>query len=176
MKSIYSIVVWSVWMFIIINLFFSYIPSVFPVNDKTKEILTLLFPQGWGFFTKNPKEDNTINVYTLYKDELKLVSIPNASFHNGFGISRKSRYIRYETAVLLTKSDSSIKWAKCIGMPKINKLAQAQSINLKSNISYRYFEKGKEYIIIQHKIVPWAWAKYNQEQNNEYAYTKIKLI
>lgn len=74
------------------------------------QFINQLYPQGWGFFSKDPR-DSTPNVYNM--DTKKEAAIwPNNRLRNLFGASRYGRAQGTELGFIMSKIPNS-KWEKC---------------------------------------------------------------
>ena len=60
----FLILCWGMFAFFIL---ISALKSQLLLNEKTKETLVKIFPEGWGFFTKNPK-DPEYKIYIVAKN------------------------------------------------------------------------------------------------------------
>lgn len=142
------------------------------LNEKTKETLVKIFPEGWGFFTKNPK-DPEYKIYIIVKNKLQLLSLTNQSIENKFGFSRKSRMIGYEISTLLSDVQEN-EWIKDT-TKNINTHLNDKIIKIKNKYKFKHLNTGT-YIIKRCRPVPYAWAKQNQEINNPFTVVKIKIL
>ena len=127
--------------------------------------------QGWGFFTKDPKEV-TIDVYQLEEKTLKLISINNFSLQNLFGFSREARYIGFEFGKLeqyIPKMDYKN------GLGTICKTYPNTTTVVKIPFIPKFHPIGKEFVVYQYKIVPFTWINQNQEHYRPYLVARIKF-
>lgn len=123
-----------------------------------KHFFTAIAPQGWGFFTRSPKDDN-VDVYVVNKGDLSLLSYPNASYKNYLGCSRKSRTIGMEISIVMEKL-KNVSWDTVIvDRPQLQIPMMVHHVNPKF---LNYLSKG-EYLLVKKPITPWAWYgnKYN---------------
>lgn len=166
------IIITSFWALIIFFILFSN-NSAYPVlNHNINKTVGYLFPQGWGFFTKDPKEV-TIDVYQLLEDKtLKLTSINNFSLQNLFGFSRKARYIGYEFGKL---EQSIPKTAYKNRLGSVCNIYPNTATVVKIPFIPKFYSINEEYIVYQYKIVPFAWINQNQEQYRPYLVARIKF-
>lgn len=128
-------------------------------------------PQGWGFFTKDPR-DNQLDVYKIENEKIKRVTIKNFSMKTYFGVSRKARFIGYESAQIINSIDEKYWKSDIFGnLSELNN----DIIFKYDNDSLKYLTKGT-YIFITYKVIPYKWAKNNQEKNNpiEFAFVEIE--
>lgn len=116
-----------------------------------------LAPQGWGFFTKDPKEEN-FYLYKVENGKIENFNIMNFSKEYYFGLSRTPRIISIDVAFLTEKLQN--KWHKNISMDSISRI---KPIDIKKNDSLTALPLGV-YIIEVKKIVPLEW--FNDNQND----------
>ncbi len=118
--------------------------------------LRTLFPQGWAFFTKSPR-DESIQLYRWENNRLRLVDGQRqATLENLMGFRRASRAMSVEYAYLLYNVPAE-NWVRCEGDPeaylRTHRLANVEV----ENHTPRPYLSGT-YYLIQKGIVPWAWA------------------
>ncbi|AKD55837.1 hypothetical protein SD10_13950 [Spirosoma radiotolerans] len=118
--------------------------------------LRTLFPQGWAFFTKSPR-DETIQLYRWENNQLTLVDGQRqATFANLMGFRRASRAMSVEYAYLLYNVAAD-NWARCENDPEsFIRTHKLTNVRVENNTP-RPFLAGT-YYLIQKGIVPWAWA------------------
>lgn len=168
-----KIIISAFWIFIVLLILLSSNNSSYPIlNYKTQKTISTLFPQGWGFFTKDPK-DATIDVYELQGKTLKLVTVNNFSQDNLFGFSRKSRYIGYELGKLGACIPKAA-YKNEIGM--VCKKFQSKATVVKIPFKPRFYSLNKEFVIYQYKIVPFEWINKKQEQYRPYLVARVKFV
>lgn len=166
-----KIIIISFWTVVVFLILFSN-NSTYPIlNYNTQKTMFYLFPQGWGFFTKDPKEV-TIDVYQLEGKALKLISMNNFSAQNLFGFSRKARYVGYEFGKL---EQSIPKTAYKNEIGSIGKIYPNKSTIIKIPFIPKFYPLNKEYIVYQYKIVPFEWINQDQEQYRPYLVARIKF-
>ncbi|WP_157579243.1 SdpA family antimicrobial peptide system protein [Spirosoma montaniterrae] len=118
--------------------------------------LRTLFPQGWAFFTKSPRDEN-IQLYRWENNRLILVDGQRqATFANLMGFRRSSRAMSVEYAYLLYNVPTT-KWTRCETDPEAyirsHKLTE---VRVENNTPRPYL--SGTYYLIQRGIVPWAWS------------------
>jgi antimicrobial peptide system SdpA family protein len=115
-------------------------------------------PQGWAFFTRNPREAQII-IYQI-KNNNGLIAYPqkHSSYHNIFGLYRKSSKILTELQSIKIKIPDTLytnsEW---------NYQTEEYSLLPKEIYSYdneisEPFLCG-EFLIVFQKSIPWAWSK-----------------
>ncbi len=157
------------WLIIIYNIFISSVPI--PTNSSyiKKSTIFNITPQGWGFFTKNPREEEMFLYKINSKNEISLFTKTNNAFEFFLGASRKNRFIGIETEALVSKLDKNA-WVK--GDIKFYDFKQ----DIKTDtISLNFATKDiqGDFFIVRKQRVPWAWGRSYKKIIMPYEYTKI---
>lgn len=145
-------------VFFLVSLFGFSISNTLPKNpliEGDKNLLRII-PQGWGFFSKDPREE------TLYVEELKNSSElqwPNNNIKNFFGISRYGRSQGTEVGIIQQKIPND-KWKNCKQgidscRDKVNTVTVYNDIPKTSVCG--------NYIFYKSEPVPWSWNKYTKQ-------------
>ena len=125
------------------------------LSKKSRTNLAVLIPQGWAFFTRDPREA-TVVIYRVHQNELELAIPPNASGINLFGALRTTRAMGIEMGALSTQIKEE-QWQSCEQSIKHcfrqNEVAAVPVINK----AYRPTFCG-EYYLTMEEPVPWAWS------------------
>lgn len=124
--------------------------------EKSLPIVFFL-PQGWSFFTRNPRESDHL-VYSKDANG-KWISViqPNASPKNLFGISRSGRAVSVEMGLLLTSlNDKGVKWTECKKSLKFC----ADRLSVKTELVNKSPDAQicGEVIFSEQPPIPWAWS------------------
>lgn len=136
--------------------------------------ISMMFPQGWGFFTKNP-HDYMIDCYELNGDELKLLTQKNFSTSNFFGLSRKSRYLGYEISLILSNLPFDQKWGKFTGTIDYSSINSIKTDTVQFPSDLLVFEKDKIYVAHKYKQIPFEWLDQGQELYRPYELLKFVI-
>lgn len=126
-------------------------------------VVTNNFPQGWAFFTKNPRDVRTQLLDSISKQDLIQ---PNFSIEYYFGLSRKPRRLCLEAGYLVKGIPDSL-WIKSKNLGKER---------LRSSFKTSFF---KHPILVGHIIImnkertPWAWSAYEDKLNFPTYYTSV---
>jgi antimicrobial peptide system SdpA family protein len=118
-----------------------------------------IFPQGWAFFTRNPREA----VLKIYRQEngrlVHLNSTASLSLGDALGLKRHKRKISTEFAQVISRVAAS-KWTK-FDTGDIEE--KAKGLPIADTIESRFDQKllQGEYVFYQSERVPWAWAASN---------------
>src|SRR5690606_29470956 len=138
-------------------------------NVAIKQLFNLSAPEGWGFFTRSPRED-IVDIYSIEDDKLDKVMQKNGHYSNLFGISRKSRKIGMETSIILGKVSDSM-WTNKTDIGNIEIPSKGYTV---SNEFLHYLKSG-DYVLVKRKTIPWAWRKNINEKNVPYEITHVKI-
>jgi len=142
-----------------IILFFYAIHAALPTNPVTlpfesKINMIKWFPQGWGFFSKDPREEQFF-AYDM-KTGNSVFTFPNNRPENFFGLRRYGRAQGIEYGRIYSNIPPSA-WSTCKKDPMdcLNQLEK--SIEVKNDIPNPTIcgEVG----VVNKKLVPWAWSK-----------------
>lgn len=159
------------WIIFGSTVLFSTLKSQLILNDSSKEFISKVFPQGWGFFTKDP-QDFELSIYRIKNNKLEPIKMSNQSLKNYFGFSRSARIIGYEMSTVV-KELTTNNWIKNANGNIYSHLNDS-TINIKSTHLFKYLTTG-EYLIKLYKPIPYAWAQQNQENYNPFSIAKIKI-
>lgn len=86
--------------------------SAIPLHARIHPILVQVFPQGWGFFTKNPRESSLLGFHVPLSGEPVVLTVNNSSPGMLGGIRKTNRLTNIELTSLLKSVDSSA-WRDC---------------------------------------------------------------
>lgn len=122
---------------------------------------TLWAPQGWAFFTKDPREPQ-IQAFGLTDGRwTTLLRAPHSNLRNVLGLDRTSRVQGVEAALLLTEIPSD-SWKECMETP-VGCLDEAGIAALIDNPSPAPTLCGTVALVFEEPL-PWAWARANAEK------------
>lgn len=131
-----------------------------------------LFPQGWGFFTRYPREQLTkcfIKEGNNYLDIIKQCT----DVENAFGLDRACRAKHAELEVLINQVKDSL-WISGRYPKKKLSLHFASETVLDSvkNIFHNPAIYG-EVVLVKEDRLPWAWSRKSQILNPPIKYVKV---
>lgn len=112
-----------------------------------------LVPQGWGFFTRNPKEPYLL-MFRMFKGRWTVWNKSQASFSLGMGLSRKARRENMEMGSFadLVKEDQ---WTECKGPPPS---CVPETIHrIKNPLKDKALITG-DLLLVSIEPTPWAWS------------------
>lgn len=116
--------------------------------------------QGWGFFTKSPREP-AFHMYKEKRDEGQStlwappLRSPNNQFRNWFGLDRTSRLQEFDISALTSDLEAS-EWIHCgdvSDVPNCANIAKVKSIDRPSGS----FELCGRYLVTRAEPVPWSY-------------------
>jgi len=164
------------WLYVFILLLsvsLPYNPLEKPLVKKSY-LIKLFVPEGWGFFTKNPRENR---MYFLVDINGKLIQDPrlrNATLRNLFGLKRDGRVLNlvYANKILNKKYH----WYKYIdNSSKVNYYSNhymSNSVVIDSVPGVSCYHKV---IIISKKIIPWAYNNFEGKIGQEISFVKLDV-
>lgn len=112
-----------------------------------------MLPQGWGFFTRDPREDQLF-VYKMSGDGLHKITQPNFSSGNLFGLSRLGRMTQMQAVNLILQHYSHFQDCD----KKDPGECRTDSIYRLENSFEHALLKGK-YLVKKQPALPWAWSR-----------------
>lgn len=158
---------------LIIMLFFFGLQNVLPTNplEKTKNLTVMkVFPQGWGFFSKSPRDASTVILNT----SLELApDWPNNSPKNLFGVKRQGRTQGIEMGLIYTQVPQN-NWERCEGDLSICVSQTETKVTVTNTTPKPYF--CGEYVLVTQQPVPWAWSDLIQLEQLESKFVKVESI
>lgn len=159
------------WVLCAAIIFFSSLKSQLVLSEELKLATNTIFPQGWGFFTKNP-QDFAINIYKIENKKLILIDIKNQSFKNRLGFSRSARIIGYEMSTVVSDIQNK-DWVRNTD-GNIYSNIDDKIVDVENREYFNHLKKG-EYLVKLYKPIPYAWSNDNQEKFNPFSVVKIKI-
>jgi antimicrobial peptide system SdpA family protein len=127
-----------------------------PGERSMKLSIQQLLPQGWAFFTRNPREPDLL-LFTLDRDGQwrDAMRPPHAEPRNAFGFARASRTQGVEAGVLISRLTDQ-RWQECRILP-VDCLRRAPTVTV-ANPTPKPTVCGDIGLVSQ-PPVPWAWSR-----------------
>ncbi|WP_121640698.1 SdpA family antimicrobial peptide system protein [Virgibacillus sp. Bac330] len=170
MKHISYLIIYSLLCFgVLFYSIHSALPST-PIysNKAIEKAITKIFPQGWGFFSKDPREP-TIDAIHIDGDET--LAWPNMSIQNIFGLDRFGRGQGIEAGRIHSKIPKE-ESTKCEPLSEecIEKIEFTEVTNDDNN----HTMCGK-WVILETEPLPWAWGEQYGKMNMNSTVTGVDI-
>lgn len=144
------------WSFLVVLELRAFMPdNPLRVKKGISEKLMLFAPQGWIFFTRDPREAND-RVYRRTNPCCELLTLPNSDSSNLFGLKRDGRAFGVEMEPLLKRIPRSA-WRECRGDLASCVSGLEKPSKTVPNTSATRVACG-EIIIQRQRPIPWAWS------------------
>lgn len=167
--------IWGLFIYLIICISLPRNPSSNSIY-KYKPIIQFIFPEGWGFFTKNPREERK---YFLIKKKGKWIQDPrlrNARLINGWGIIRKGRKVNLLYETMIFNKIAKHNWTKVPDYVFLKKSSFYTSkpvfITISKSDSYLI---PREILIIRKKTIPWAFRNFESQSGVNIYYCLVRI-
>ncbi|UKB82303.1 SdpA family antimicrobial peptide system protein [Chryseobacterium sp. MEBOG06] len=173
--------------FFFVCIFIFKISSVYfgnsPLNKskETKKKYISFFPQGWAFFTKEPR-DPLIYLFSFSNNKFDNVIDKNFSLNTFLGASRKSRIINVELQKIVNKiiTDSiEYRSEEFLGINELKK----NVINRNNNFTKVYIDKkyipdinNGKYLIVIEEPLPWALLSKTSNYKAKFKIYPIQVV
>lgn len=150
----YLVIFWGIVIFFVTISSIPYNP--FSVRYHTR--IYKLIPEGFGFFTKNPREQSRF-IYKLNQfGKYDLISCRGSELTNVFGLFRNGRKRNVEMASILAQIQDSA-WISG-NLQKFDIQCDGKLINICNPIIAPEFIG--DFIIVMQDRTPWPWANNTQ--------------
>ncbi len=145
----------------------------FNIGVETDKKVFTFIPQGWAFFTRNPREAQ-VQLFKCNGDKYEKYTHYHSSYKNLFGLIRNSTRINYE----LTGIYSQI--ARDKFKDSESNIQTGYIKELPSDIVYveNKFDNPRvlgEYILVIQKLVPWNWSKNLEKEKMPCKIIRLKI-
>ncbi|MBE7106613.1 SdpA family antimicrobial peptide system protein [Bacillus cereus] len=170
--AIFSIAIVTIWVvFIFLTVISALDSSAIRLSKHNKTVISMVYPQSWGFFSKNPREP-VWNIYGLDNKQFTK-HWPNNSLNNIFGLDRFGRTQGIELGSILGQLPPSEKWHEYNKDTKLNSTEDADFLKVK-NVNPSPSLCGK-LIITSEELIPWAWSKNTEVKKEIKKYIRIDV-
>lgn len=158
MKKLFVAVVFAGWLVFFAVSILEMLPSTTARIDNKRGWVSFFLPQGWSFFTKNPK-DEALYLY-LFRDGKWIEANlgPKSSPRNLFGWWRAPRAQLMEVNNLLAELDQKAITECPAGKKATHCLSEIENKQKIVNHFERPSLCGLSALVFR-KPVPWAWAR-----------------
>ncbi len=148
--------------------------NVMDVSTTEKSVIQFFFPQGWGFFTRNPREPN-YKLYRIEEGKLQLVTFKITSPKNYYGLSRKGSRLGIEMHRIKDNLPQPTSWESS-KVQLENMQLDTISYPCTNTISGLMYVKEGNYILKEYHLTPWSWAKHQGRYSKTFKYIPFQLI
>ena len=166
-----TIITWSVIFYFILISHFKYSPL--HLSKKISKEIFFATPQGWSFFTKDPRYDRLEIYQVINNSTLEQVTRPNFSIENFYGFKRQNRQFLNEafSSIKNVVLNDSIWYNSSEGVDKAY-----QDINSIYNFKNTFKNPVLcgQFVFEMYKPIPWAWSS-NKSYKNPKKYLIINL-
>jgi antimicrobial peptide system SdpA family protein len=160
----------------VLMIFSSSVETTYNPTFGVKYAALYFMPEGWGFFTRDPREA-IVDLYHIEKNnELIPFTRSNASAEFVFGASRLGRRYGMEVSMVL-KSVASNEWKyfNAYDYKDSVQLVKEVEVPLKKIEHVNYLKKGK-YLLVYHEPVPWTYISHPEHFKVKWGLMKLSII
>ena len=136
-----------------------------PLFFQGKSPLDKMLVQGWGFFTKSPR-DVVVQAYDYSTGES--IMLPRSSPKYLFGLSRVPSRITMEIGSSINNVEDSL-WVK--DYKNTTKYEKGSFVRKKSPFKHRIL--CDSLVVVNQERLAWAWHKYKDELSYPRNYAKV---
>ncbi len=140
------------------------------ISYKESKLVFTLMPQGWGFFTRNPRELQTL-IYQKVGQNFELVNKSGSEPEYLFGLSRTSRRKNIEFGQIFSKIPDSL-WIDCPSKRILE--CNPEKVHHFKNQYTNPVCLG-EFLLISKEPIPWAWSKSYYDIDMPFKFCKIHV-
>lgn len=156
---------------VVLGIFAAYTnANPFSLEYGTSYAMTKMLPQGWGFFTRDPREP-IHRFYNCNGDQLTEIGLNNSSIKALGGASRYHRRFNLELHRVRSIIPDSL-YIK--GNNLTCDLYPAHTIEDERGFDYHFVEDGIYAISVENKK-PWLYANKNINYDNEFKIARIRF-
>ena len=167
-----QLIFFAIYILVSFSCFISENPFSPPKNIK--KALFKIAPQGWGFFTRDPREKVSL-IFTVNSNKsLELSVQPNGASNNLFGLSRKNRRGHLEFMRLLGRIPETA-W-KIYNEEGIKLPEEYNIVELNSEKYDYYFFRTGIYLVVKYDKTPWAYLENNIKFNSKKEFVVINFM
>ena len=122
---------------------------------RERQNLIAISPQGWAFFTRNPRE-SVERIYQRQSAQWRPTSFSNSSPRNLFGVRRAARAVSAELASMLGQIPQG-RWTSCTDSLDVCLRQASPPIRVENKSTLRTL--CGEVAVERRPPVPWAWSR-----------------
>ncbi|HEX8019992.1 SdpA family antimicrobial peptide system protein [Mucilaginibacter sp.] len=166
------------WMFIIYSVLIIAMPNnaMTPYYLRHKFKVVAFFPQGWGFFTRNPREVRNIILVKSNGEWINDPRVRNGTLHNLFGLRREGRMAMLIYGKMLgqiaNKDWNTLKDYEFAKLNLSEMKYKAVPINFAKSPG---LDMPQDIIIERREIVPWAYREFENKTGLPVTFVKLHI-
>lgn len=131
----------------------------YAVKGMVNSSLSMLFPQGWAFFTKDPT-DYQLNIYEITENSLKFINSKNVQFSQGFGLNKSNRLLPHLVSERIKVLPANY-WFETSEDLKSISLDSLNVIHLPVSDKFDFLKTPTRYLCELKKPIPWLFFSEN---------------
>ena len=165
-----------IWMFFGVILFIGVMPETpLMINKDIKTQISIVFPNRWPFFTKNPREDyiyvfrKSSNGYEYHQN------FPNSSFSNAFGLVNYQRAVGMEYGIITSKIDDDLWNINNNGKNLFDVFNNDTIKSLQIKKTKQITRLIGEFIFVKIEPLPYLWRNKVNQFDMPSKFVKIKI-
>ena len=139
------------------------------LNPNTQNIVNTIFLEGFGFFTKDPKDEQLELIDT---NKNKKIDLNNVSKSNNYGLSRKNRRLLLELGKIQIKFSDSIWIEKRNDSVNLAEIQLTKPFRIKKDKNIKLIPNG-HYVLLKYKPIVWEWNHIKNNYNVQYVFFEI---
>ncbi|MCY4162584.1 MAG: SdpA family antimicrobial peptide system protein [Flavobacteriaceae bacterium] len=160
-----------IWLFAGVFVFIASFKHQIILGKSVKRQINYVFPEGWGFFTKDPRS-LMMNIYRIEKGNINEINVSNHSWSNSLGFSRRARIIGFEASMIVSDIPKKL-WIEDKSK-NIKSHIYDSVLIVKSNPYYKHITKG-DFIFMIYKQIPYAWVNKSQEKFKPADFIRVRI-
>jgi len=150
------------------NIFSNYL------NPSKRNVINTIFLESFGFFTKNPKDEQLSLYYFDDNDILFPINLKNSSIKNNFGLSRISRRKILDLGRISNMVSDSLWHNTRSDSLLFLKFNETEVINFDFGKNKIISLEPRKYLVTKAKPIVWEWSKLKKNYILSYAIFEIK--
>ena len=144
------------------------------LSDNLQQTVMSLIPEGWGFFTKSPR-DPEMQVAVLHNGKLQKLNIVSSfNIQYAFGFNRQSRAQGLELDGLLSRLETASLWHDC--QQNVSDCAQTLQVQKRLVNSAQFPTLCGDLVLYQSRPIPWAYRNIKPTLNMPSRQTRVEVV
>jgi antimicrobial peptide system SdpA family protein len=131
--------------------------SPLSISARQRVGLITIIPEGWGFFTKNPR-DKWAFAFREVNGQYQPASLVGSRLGEALGANRRSRLVEAEIGQIATMADMQKSWIQCEDSLESCLAAKAPATPLTAVNTIVSASLCGRIVIQKRPPIPWAWS------------------